>query len=299
MLLKLTAILIDGTIYASWLFIVAAGLTLVYGVMRILNLAHGSLYAVGAYTAASAVAWYFAHGHPPAASYLLLAASALVAGTVVGLAVERGVLRLMYGRDEVVMVLVTYAVLLILEDAIKLLWGVESYSAYQPYQLLGRLQIGAITFANYDLALIGVAAAVALALWWGLNRTRQGKLLLAVIHDREISAALGIDVTRVFIVTFVIGSVLGALAGALTAPAVSVVPGIGVEVIVLAFAVVVIGGLGSVQGALLGALIVGIARAAAVHLLPEVELFVIYGVMCVVLAVRPAGLFARPVARKI
>jgi branched-chain amino acid transport system permease protein len=297
--LTLATILIDGVIYASWLFIVAAGLTLVYGVMRLLNLAHGSFYAVGAYTAASAVTWYFAAGYPPAGSFLILGASALVAGTVVGLAVERGVLRLMYGRDEVVMVLVTYAVLLILEDAIKLLWGVESYSAYQPYQLLGRLQFGAVSFATYDLALAAVAAAVALVLWWGLNRTRQGKLLLAVIHDREISAALGINVARIFIVTFTIGGVLGALAGALTAPVVSVVPGIGVEVIVLAFAVVVIGGLGSVQGALLGALIVGVARAAAVHLLPEVELFVIYAVMCAVLAVRPAGLFARPAARRI
>ncbi|MGQ0752492.1 MAG: branched-chain amino acid ABC transporter permease [Betaproteobacteria bacterium] len=298
-MLKLATILIDGVIYASWLFIVAAGLTLVYGVMRILNLAHGSLYAVGAYTAASAVAWYFAGGYAPAGSFLLLGASALVAGTVVGLAVERGVLRLMYGRDEVVMVLVTYGVLLILEDAIKLVWGVESYSAYQPYQLLGRLQLGVVSFATYDLTLAVVAAVVALGLWWGLNRTRQGKLLLAVIHDREMSAALGINVTRVFIITFLVGSVLGALAGAFTAPVVSVVPGIGVEVIVLAFAVVVIGGLGSVEGALLGALIVGIARAAAVHLLPEVELFVIYAVMCVVLAVRPAGLFARPAARRI
>lgn len=298
-MLTLAAILIDGVIYASWLFIVAAGLTLVYGVMRILNLAHGSLYAVGAYTAASAVSWYFAAGYAPVGSYLLLAASALVAGTVVGLAIERGVLRLMYGRDEVVMVLVTYAVLLILEDAIKLLWGVQSYSAYQPYQFLGRVQLGAITFATYDLSLAAVAAAVALALWWGLNRTRHGKLLLAVIHDREISAALGINVTRVFIATFLLGGILGALAGALTAPVVSVVPGIGVEVIVVAFAVVVIGGLGSVQGALIGALIVGVARAAAVHLLPEVELFVIYGVMCVVLALRPAGLFARAAGRKI
>lgn len=298
-MLTLATIVIDGVIYASWLFIVAAGMTLVYGVMRILNLAHGSLYAVGAYAAASAVAWYFARGYAPAGSYLLLLVAALVTGTLVGLAVERGVLRLMYGRDEVVMVLVTYAVLLILEDAIKLVWGVESYSAYQPYQLLGRVQLGAIGFASYDLALIVVAAVVALALWWGLNRTRQGKLLLAVIHDREISAALGVNVTRVFIVTFVIGGVLGALAGALTAPVVSVVPGLGVEVIVLAFAVVVIGGLGSVQGALVGALLVGIARAAAVHLWPEIELFVIYGVMSLVLAVRPAGLFARPAARKI
>jgi branched-chain amino acid transport system permease protein len=297
--LKLAAILVDGVIYASWLFIAAAGLTLVYGVMRILNLAHGSLYAIGAYAGASAVVWYFAHHYPAAGSYALLAGAAIAAGAIVGLLVERGILRLMYGRDEVVMVLVTYALLLILEDAIKLLFGVEAYTAFQPYEFLGQVKMGPMSFATYDLALVAVSAAIAFGLWWGLNRTRQGKLLLAVIHDREIATALGINVTRVFLVTFVIGSVLGALAGALTAPAIAVAPGLGVEVIVLAFAVVVTGGLGSVEGAMVGALIVGIARAASVHLLPEVELFVIYGVMALVLALRPQGLFARAAVRKI
>jgi branched-chain amino acid transport system permease protein len=298
-MLKLAAILVDGVIYASWLFIAAAGLTLVYGVMKILNLAHGSLYAIGAYAAASAIAWYFAAHYPAAGSYAVLALAAISAGAIVGLLLERGILRLMYGRDEIVMVLVTYALLLILEDAIKLLFGVEAYTAFQPYEFLGRVNMGAMSFATYDLALIAVSAAVAFLLWWSLNRTRQGKLLLAVIHDREISTALGINVTRVFVVTFVIGSVLGALAGALTAPAIAVAPGLGVEVIVLAFAVVVTGGLGSVEGAMVGALIVGIARAASVHLWPEVELFVIYGVMALVLALRPQGLFARAAVRKI
>lgn len=298
-MLKLAAILVDGVIYASWLFIVAAGLTLVYGVMRILNLAHGSLYAVGAYAAASAITWYFARHYPAAGSYALLAAAALAGGLAVGLLIERGVLRWMYGRDEVVMVLVTYAILLILEDALKLVFGVEAYTAFQPYEHLGRVKLGALSFATYDLALIAIAALVAASLWWGLNRTRQGKLLLVVIHDREIAAALGIDVTRLFVVTFLIGAILGALAGALTAPAIAVAPGLGVEVIVLAFAVVVTGGLGRVEGALAGALIVGLARAASVHLWPQVELFVIYGVMALVLAVRPQGLFARAGARKI
>ena len=293
------AILVDGLIYAWWLFIAAAGLTLVYGVMRILNMAHGSFYAIGAYSAASLVGWYFTQGYSPWGSFLLLFAAALVSGAITGLVVERGLLRFMYGRDEVVMILVTYGVLLILEDVIKLIWGVGSYVAFQPYALLGRMQAGPITFANYDLALIVVAALIAAITWWALNRTRQGKLLRVVIHDREIAAALGINVTRVFIVTFTLGGILGALAGALTAPALSVVPGIGVEVIVLAFAVVVIGGLGSIAGALVGALLVGISRAAAVHLMPQVELFVIYGVMALVLAVRPEGLFARVTARKI
>src|SRR4051794_35779737 len=135
----LLAIVFDGAIYASWLFLVAAGLTVIYGVMRVLNLAHGSFYAIGAYSASSLVGWYFsgAHGNPYF-SYLLLIGSALVAGTLTGLLVERGLLRLFHGKDEILMVIVTYAVLLILEDAIKLIWGVNPYFAIQPYALLGR-----------------------------------------------------------------------------------------------------------------------------------------------------------------
>jgi branched-chain amino acid transport system permease protein len=147
--------------------------------------------------------------------------------------------------------------------------------------------------------LIVIAILVAIGAWYGLNRTRWGKLLTAVIYDREISTGLGIDVNRVFMITFVIGAILGAFGGAFTAPKISVTPGIGVEVIVLAFAVVAIGGMGSIAGAMIGAVIVGICRAAAVHLLPEVELFVIYAVMAAVLAVRPEGLFSRVQARRI
>jgi branched-chain amino acid transport system permease protein len=295
----LLAILIDGLIYSSWLFIVAAGLTLVYGVMKILNMAHGSLYAIGAYSAASLVGWYFSSGYAPWGSFALFIGGALVAGIFAGLIIERGVLRWMYGRDEVVMILVTYGVLLILEDVTKLLWGVDAYFAYQPYGMLGLVGIGGLFFTGYDLSMIAVAVLVGFCLWYSLNRTKQGKLLRAVIHDREISQAMGINVTRTFIVTFMIGSALGALAGGLTAPALSVAPGIGIEIIILAFAVVVIGGLGSVGGAAIGALLVGICRALAVHTYPQVELFIIYGVMAAVLAVRPQGLFVTAKARKI
>tara|TARA_R110001583_G_scaffold195486_1_gene374121 strand:- start:7960 stop:8856 length:897 start_codon:yes stop_codon:yes gene_type:complete len=293
------AMLMDGVIYASWLFIIAAGLTLIYGVMRILNMAHGSFYAIGAYAGASLVGVYLAGGYPPWGAYLVLLGAAIFSGALVGILIERGLLRFMYGRDEVVMILVTYAILLILEDVIKLVWGVDAYFAYQPYTLLGRTKLAGLSFANYDIALIFVSASICFLLWWGLNRTRQGKLLQAVIHDRDTASFLGINVTRMFTVTFVIGAVLGAFAGALTAPGISVMPGIGVEVIILAFAVVVIGGLGSVGGALLGALIVGLARSASVHLYPDAELFVIYGVMALVLAFRPQGLFAIATARKI
>ena len=296
---KFYAILVDGTIYFSWLFIVSMGLTLIYGVMKILNIAHGSFYAIGAYTAASAVGAYFAGHYPAAGSFLLLILAGIAVGATVGLAVERGLLRPMYGRDEIVLVLVTYAAFLVFEDLIKLIWGVDPYFAYQPYELLGRVSIGGIGFAVYDLGLFALAIVIGVAAWWALERTRSGKLLRAVIHDREISTAMGINVARMFTVTFVIGAMLGALGGAITAPAISVVPGIGVDVIVLAFAVSVIGGLGSVAGAAIGALMVGLARACAVHFLPEVELFVIYAVMAIVLAFRPQGLFGRPAARKI
>jgi branched-chain amino acid transport system permease protein len=297
--LTAVAIFVDGAVFAAWLFIVSVGLTLIYGVMRILNIAHGSLYALGAYAAASSIGMYFASGYAPLASFLLLPASALVVGVVAGLLIERGVLRLMYGRDEVVMVLVTYAVFLVLEDVIKLIWGVDPYFAYQPYGLLGLVDILGLPYPIYDVATIALALVIAVVVWWGLNRTRAGKLLIAVIHDREMAMAMGIDVTRLFAVTFVLGAVLAALGGAVSAPKISVVPGIGVEVIVLAFAVVVTGGLGSIVGAMIGAVIVGLARAAAVHLLPEAELFVIYAIMAAVLAVRPYGLFAPPEARRI
>lgn len=297
-MLTLLAIAVDGLIYASWLFMVAAGLTLIYGVMKILNMAHGSMFAIGAYTSAWIAGWYFT-GNAVAWGYLLMLGGAIGAGGFVGLIIERGLLRFLYGRDPVVMILLTYAVLLILEDVIKLVWGVDPYFAFQPYTLLGRTQVGPLAFSTYDFGVILIAALIGLALWWGLNRTRRGKLLLAVIHDREMSVALGIDVRAYFLLTFIIGSILGCIAGAVTAPAISVAPGIGVEVIVLAFAVVVIGGLGSVGGALAGALIVGFSRATAVHLLPQVELFVIFGVMSLVLVVRPQGLFGRAPPRKI
>lgn len=297
----LFAILLDGAIYASWLFLVAAGLTVIYGVMRVLNMAHGSFYAIGAYAGASLVGWYFSGAHgSPYWSYLLLIGCAVGAGALVGLVVEQGLLRFLHGQDEILMVIVTYALLLIFEDATKLIWGVDPYFAYQPYRLLGQAEIGAgLRFANYDLVLIALSVLIGLAAWFALNRTNKGRLLRAVIHDREVAIAMGVNVNAMFAVTFVIGAVLGALAGALTAPAISVTPGIGVEVIVLAFAVVVVGGLGSIGGAAAGAVLVGLARSFAVHLAPQFELFVIYGVMFVVLAVRPQGLFGQALARRI
>jgi branched-chain amino acid transport system permease protein len=298
-MLTAIAIVVDGLVYSSWLFIVAVGLTLIFGVMRVLNVAHGGFYSIGAYAAAWAVGLYFEKGWAPLGSFALLILAAIVAGTVLGLVIERGLLRFVYGRDEILVVLVTYAAFLILENLVLQIWGVDAYLAYQPNTLLGTTSIGGLAFSNYEMMLVPIAAVIGLALWWGLNRTRLGRLLRAVIHDREMSMAFGIDVSRLFTVTFVIGAILGAFGGAITAPLISVSPGIGVDVIVLAFAVVVVSGLGSVPGTIVGALIVGLSRSAAVHLLPQVELFVIYAVMTLVLIVRPQGLFGSAQVRRI
>lgn len=299
-MLTVWAILIDGFIYASWLFLVAAGLTVIYGVMRILNMAHGSLYALGAYAAASALGLYYAGGGDQLwMAFVIIAVCAIAIGAITGLAIERGLLRLMYGRDEILMLIITFAVLLILEDVMKLIWGTTPYFAYQPYAAMGRINIDVLTVSRYDLMVLAVSIVIGIGLWFWLERTRIGKILRSIIHDREISQAMGVNVGRMFTITFMIGATLGAVAGGITAPIISVVPGIGIEVIVLAFAVVVTGGLGSITGAAIGAIIVGLSRAASIHTMPELELFIIYAVMAAVLVFRPHGLFGQAVVRKI
>ncbi len=290
---------VDGVAFASWLFLISVGMTLIYGVLRILNVAHGNLYALGAYTGASLIIAYFRHDLWPYGSYLVLFGAALLVGVIAGPLIERGLLRWVYDRDPAVQLLITYALFLILEDAIKLGWGTDPYYAYKPYHLLGQVQLGGIAYPRYSFLLLGIAVAAGGALWLFINRTRFGKLIVAVIEDPEISTAMGVNVPRVYVITFTLGAVLAALGGAFTAPMISVAPGIAVEVIVLAFAVVVIGGMGSLEGAALGALIVGIVRAAAVHHIPDLELFAIYLVMAAVLLVRPQGLFAREERRRI
>ena len=293
------AVLTDGLVYAAYLYVVAVGLTLIFGVMRILNVTHGSFYAFGAYGAASAVGAYFERGLPAAGGFLLMVVVTMAIGLVLGLILERGLLRRIYGKDEVVVVLVTYAAFLILEDIIQLIWGTNSYALYEPLAVAGSLRVGKLVLSGYDVGLVAFAVLLACAVSFVLHHTRWGRLLTVVIFDREVAAAFGINVSLVYTVTFVIGAVLGALGGAVMAPKISVTLGIGVEVIVLAFAVVAIGGMGSVAGAFLGALIVGEVRSASVHFVPQLELFVIYVVMAVVLMFRPQGLFTRVQPRKI
>ena len=292
-------IILDGLIYASWLFIVALGLTLVFGVLRILNFAHGGLYALGAYSAAVAVPFVASWGLPPAFSLIAMFIAALAVAIVIAPLIERGLLRLFYGRDEVLILLVTYAVFLILEDATKMVFGVDPYYVFEPRNLLGNVEVGSLFYVGYDLALIGLAIVCGLGVWLGLHRTRIGKVTVAVINEPEVSAAMGVNIARIYLLAFGLGVFLAALGGAFTSPLISVQPGISVSVIVVSFAVVIIGGLGSIPGAAIGALIVGLARSFAVYEAPEAEIFIIYLVMVIVLIFRPEGLFTPVQARKI
>jgi len=292
-------ILADGVVYAAWLFIVALGLTLVFGILKILNVAHGSFYAVGAYAAATFVAWFATWGFAPWLSLVALLLGSVAVAALLAPLTERGLLRVFYGRDEVLLVLVTYALFLVLEDAMKLVWGVNPYFVTAPYGLFGNVKIGGQSYVGYDFALVVVALACGLGVWWGLNRTRAGKVVLAVIHSAEIASSMGVNVGRVYTLAFMFGIFLAALGGALTSPMISVQPGVSVAVVIVSFAVVIIGGLGSIEGAAIGALIVGLARALAVHTWPPAELFSIYVAMAVVLIFKPEGLFQRVKARRI
>ena len=293
------AIVVDGLIYASWLFIVASGLTLIFGVMRVLNFAHGALYAFGAYSAATAIGLYFDRGWPLAGGFLLMIVAALAIGLVLGFILERVLLQRFRDKDEIITALVTYAAFLILEDVLRMVWGSQGLLVPQPYRAGGMVTIGGLPVGVYDLMLVALAALLAIGVWYCVHRTRFGRMLIAVLYDREAAAAFGVNVTKVYVVTFLIGSMLGALGGGVTAPRISVTPDIGVEVIVIAFAVIAIGGMSSIGGALVGALIVGFARALTVHLAPGFDLFIVYAVMTAVLVSRPHGLWGSAVARKI
>lgn len=296
---RVVLIALDGLFFASWLFLVSVGLTFTFGVLRVLNIAHGSFYALGAYMGSSLVLHFLRAGYPVSLSYLILLGAALLIGIVTGPFLERVFLRRIYLREEVQVLLLTYAIYLMLEDVIKLVWGVEPYLVNAPYVFLGQVDLAGVTYARYPFLLTGIAVVAGALLWATITRTRFGRLVISVIEDREISAASGVNVPVVFTFAFTLGTILAALGGAFTAPMISVVPGLSVDVIVLAFAVVATGGLGSIDGAALGSLLLGLLRSTAVHLFPELELLAIYAVMALVLLLRPQGLFGREEVRRI
>lgn len=299
---QLTIVVLNGLLFASYLFLVSAGLTFIYGVMRILNVAHGSLYGLGAYMGAWLVLTLWPGGSgslPPAWSYAVLLLGGIFIGVTVGPFLERVFIRRVADRGEVIPLILTFALFLILEDVMKLVWGVNPYLADLPYSMLGSIGLAGVSYPIYQLLLPLVALVAAGLMWFVINRTLFGKLVISVITDREVSAAMGINVPRMFTFAFTLGAVLAAVGGAFIAPMGSVVPGISIEVIILAFAVTTIGGLGSVPGAAIGAVLVGLLRAIAIQRWPEFDLFVVYAFMALVLLIKPRGLFGGLEVRRI
>jgi branched-chain amino acid transport system permease protein len=289
--------LLNSLFYAAVLFLIAAGLSLIYGVMRIVNLAHGTLYALGAYVSAWVVGSIMGHAASGGswallASLLLLPAGA-IAVAVVGAVMEPTLLRPLYRRPEEYHLLVTFGLLMILEDAIKLMFGGTPLSAGSIMDLMGSIPVGRLIYPAYNLFVIAIGLAAAFGLWWFIYRTKFGVILRATAQDRRMAAALGLNVGRVYVQAFAIGCFMAGLGGAVVVPAQAAVLGMGVEALILAFVVVVIGGLGSLEGALVGALIVSLVRTAGIQFFPEIELAVLYLIAAAVLLVRPTGLFGR------
>jgi branched-chain amino acid transport system permease protein len=293
--------LVDGVSYAGLLFLVALGLTLIFGVMGILNVAHGALYAFGGYLASTLVQWVMTSGQAPTAVLIAaLVLAAIIIGAVVGGALEVGLLRHVQDKDPILQLLITFGAFLVLEDVQHLIWGSTPYTASEVVSRLGTVEVFGITYTAYQLLFIPVVALLVYGLLqYALRYTRIGKQIIAVTHNAEIATALGIHAKRIRLVTFVVGAMFGALGGALAAPTTSLVPGVGTDMIVLSFSVVATAGLGQITGALVAALMIGLARSLAVYTYPELEVVVPYLIMVIVLLVRPHGLFTIAQARRI
>ncbi|HEY8476070.1 MAG TPA: branched-chain amino acid ABC transporter permease [Chloroflexota bacterium] len=284
-------VLMSGLFAAAIYFLVAAGLQVVFGVQRIFNLACGSFYALGAFVGISAVRWAVGSGLPEVLFLLPLVAGGL-ALAVLGPVIER-LLRTVYDRDEAFQLLLTFALVLIFEDVTRLIWGSLPQSTGSLYLRYGQVEVLGSVVPVYNLLVIVASLAIALALGFVLTRTAFGRIVRATADNREMAEALGVDLRRVSVQVFTLGTVLSTLGGALVIPSTATMSEMGIELIVVAFAVVVIGGLGSMKGALVGALLVGVMRALAISTFPEVELLLIYLIVIGVLVLKPQGLFGR------
>jgi branched-chain amino acid transport system permease protein len=285
-------ILLGGVFHAAVLFLVAAGLQLVFGVQKILNLACGSFYALGAYFGITFVAYLSKYGMSP---WLLLPAL-VTAGLLIGLIgpfIER-LLRFVYDRDESFQLLLTFAILLMFQDVFRFLWGANPLQVNVDYLVYGKLSAGDFSVPIYNLMVIAAAILIAAGLGLFLQKTNYGRVLRATAENRAMAEALGVNVRSVYAVVFTVGTMLGTVAGALVIPTAAASLEIPGEFVVEAFAVVVIGGLGSMPGALAGALVVGLIHALSIVIYPELELLVTYLIVIGVLLFRPAGLFGKP-----
>lgn len=285
-LAALSSQLLVGLSRAMILFVVSAGLSFVLGVLRVPNIAHGSLYMIGAFSAFSIATWL---GKNPAGFWLALVLAPLVVA-LVGLIVERALLSHLYQREHLMLILFTFAIMLILNDLVKLTWGADYRSVVPPDILRGSISIFDLSFPRYNLFLLIVGPLVAVGLWLFANKTKIGKISRAAAVDREMVGVLGINVSWVFAAAFVIGCYLAGLGGALVAPTTSITLGMDHTIIIEAFLIVTIGGLGNVWGALIGSLLFGITQSIGVLFWAQFAIVFPYAAVVIVLLLRPKGL---------
>ena len=274
----------NGISYGALLFLLAAGLSLIFGVMRIVNLAHGSYFLLGGYVALTVI-W-------TTGSWALAIPVAALTVAVLGLIMERVFLRPL-GFDPLRQVLLTVGFAFLFQQAALDIWGGDSLDIQPPEVLTESAVIGGIYFPLYRVFMIGMAAAIGLALWLAMEKTRMGAMVRAAVDDSEMARGVGIDTSRVSMFIFALGAFLAALGGVIGGAFLGVYPGLDFEILPIAFAVVIIGGMGSLGGAAVGSLIVGLADNFGKALFPELSYFTLYAPMVLILALKPTGLFGR------
>ncbi|MCA1453600.1 branched-chain amino acid ABC transporter permease [Bradyrhizobium sp. BRP22] len=276
--------ILNGLTFAALLFIVASGFTLIFGLLRIVNLAHGALYLIGG------LAGYSVAEASGSAALGAVAAMALVA--LLGAVLERGLMRFVRGA-ELRQVLLTLGVAFILDDIALVIWGGDTFTVPVPAMLQGAMQIGGVFYPKFRIFVLALGVIVFAALWLLLNHTRLGALIRAGVDDPEMVEASGINIRRVFLGTFMLGCALAGLGGVIGGAFLTLYPTADAEILVFSLAVVIIGGRGSLVGAAVGALLVGLLNSIGRVMFPELAYFVIFGPMALLLAFRPLGLFGK------
>ena len=277
---------LNGLAQGMLLFLIAAGLTLIFGVMGVLNFAHGSLYMLGAY-----LTFWIATQHQLNFGLALLLAPLIVA--VVGGVIEILFLRRIYQQNVSFQLLLTFAFVLLINDGVRLLWGSAPLTTPLPQYFVGTVELSNQTYPIYHLLIIVIAPLISMILWLLLTRTKLGKILRAVAQDPIMAGALGINVPRVFTGVFMLGAGLGGVAGVLAAPLRTLSPGMGDQVIIESFIVTVMGGLGSLPGSLIGALILGQVNSFGILIAPRAQVAFPFILMAITLLLRPRGLFGQ------
>ncbi|WP_017753418.1 branched-chain amino acid ABC transporter permease [Calidifontibacillus oryziterrae] len=280
--------LVNGLSYGFLLFIITSGLSLVFGIMGVLNLAHGSMYMLGAYIALSLLTKVIENFW-----VAILLASVLVA--LVALVIEVGLLRPTYHLGHLSQVLLTFGLAYVFHDIAKLVWGTQVMSLPLPDYLQGSIQLFGQTFPIYRLTVIAIGVVVGLGLWFLQEKTRYGAIIRAGLVDKEMVSGLGINIKLVFTCVFLFGGVLAGFGGGIAAPILGIYPSMEFQTLILALVVLVIGGLGSFLGTFIASLLVGLLETFSKYFFPEVSLFIIFALMAIVLVVKPNGLLGKKV----